>query len=307
MAELYRQMAMVATTDAAVLIEGETGTGKNLVARALHDASGRAEEPFVALNASNLQEQLFESELFGHVRGAFSGAHQDYQGLARAAGGGTLFIDEVAELSLPNQARFLQFLDDKKVRAIGATRRHRVDVRIIAATNRDLRAAVEKGKFREDLLYRLRVVVLRVPPLRRRDGDVSLLIDHFLAKYAREHGREVPEMSDAVTEALLGHGWPGNVRELQNTIERAVVMSPQGERIDLGDLNREVRGASRDDSIGGDDGTDLREHRREAERRLIEETLRRHDGNVSAASRDLGFSRVGLSKKMKRLGIERPR
>jgi transcriptional regulator with PAS, ATPase and Fis domain len=146
-----------------------------------------------------------------------------------------------------------------------------------------------------------------VPPLRRRDGDVSLLIDHFLAKYAREHGREVPEMSDEATEALLGHGWPGNVRELQNTLERAVVMSPQGERVELGDLNREVRGASRDDSIGGDDGTDLREHRREAERRLIEETLRRHDGNVSAASRDLGFSRVGLTKKMKRLGIERPR
>jgi transcriptional regulator with PAS, ATPase and Fis domain len=295
---------MVAETDVTVLVEGETGTGKNLIAHTLHRLSPRAGLPFVALNASNLQEQLFESELFGHVRGAFSGAHQDHQGLARAAQGGTLFIDEVGELSPSNQARLLQFLDNKLVRPVGSTRPHEVDVRIVAATNRDLRRAVDEGRYREDLYYRLRVIHLRVPPLRERPDDVPLLVRHFLDRYNSEHGKRVAGVSEHAWAALQAHTWPGNVRELENEIERAVVMTPNGDEIRSALLSEEIRNRRGGDASGG---AGLREHRRQAERRMIVATLRRHDWNVSASSRELGFSRVGLTKKMKRLGIERPK
>jgi transcriptional regulator with PAS, ATPase and Fis domain len=304
MRELYRQIEMVAETDATVLVEGETGTGKNLIAHNIHRLSPRSALPLVSLNASNLQEQLFESELFGHVRGAFSGAHQDHEGLARAAQGGTLFIDEVGELSPSNQARLLQFLDNKLVRPVGSTHSHEVDVRIVAATNRNLRRAVDEGRYREDLYYRLRVIHLRVPPLRERPDDVPLLVRHFLDRYSSEHGRNVTGLSEQAWEALQVHTWPGNVRELENEIERAVVMTPNGEEIAASLLSDELRNPS---GMASDGGAGLREYRRQAERRMILATLRRHGWNVSAAARDLGFSRVGLTKKMKRLGIERPR
>jgi DNA-binding NtrC family response regulator len=303
MRELYRKIEMVAGTDVTVLIEGETGTGKNLVAQTLHEMSTRAASPFVSLNASNLQEQLFESELFGHVRGAFSGAHQDHEGLARAAQGGTLFIDEVGELSPSNQARLLRFLDTKEVRPVGSIRTHAVDARIVTATNRSLKERVKAGEFREDLFYRLRVVHVRVPAVRERLEDLPLLIRHFLQRYRREHGKELTGVSEEARAALLAHSWPGNVRELENEIERAVVMTPDGEEIDVPVLTEEIRcpgGRPAESSLG------LREYRRQAERRLILATVRRCDWNVSAAARDLGVSRVGLTKKLKRLGIERP-
>lgn len=303
MEELYRKIEMVAGTDVTVLIEGQTGSGKNLVAVTLHDVSPRAAEPFVALNASNLQEQLFESELFGHVRGAFSGAHQDHEGLARAAQGGTLFIDEVSELSPANQARLLRFLDTLEVRPVGSTRSLNVDVRILTATNRPLLELVKAGEFREDLYYRLRVVHLRVPPVRERPDDVPLLVAHFLERFVEEHGKEITGISDAAREALLGHSWPGNVREIENEIERAVVMTPNGEAIDVSVLSEELRSSA---APARDTGRALHDVRCQAERRLILDTVRRNDWNVSATARELGLSRVGLTKKMKRLGIERP-
>jgi DNA-binding NtrC family response regulator len=303
MRELYRELQMIARTDVTVLVEGETGTGKNLVAQTLHELSPRAAKPFVALNASNLQEQLFESELFGHVRGAFSGAHQDHEGLARAAQGGTLFIDEVSELSPSNQARLLRFLDTLEVRPVGSTRSHRVDDRIVTATNRCLLTEVKAGKFREDLYYRLRVVHLRVPPVRERPEDLPLLIRHFLERFTREHGKQLAGISEAARRVLLAHRWPGNVRELENEIERAVVMTPNGEGIGPAVFSEEVRSPQ---APHAENGVGLREVRRGAERRLILETVRRHGWNVSASARDLRLSRVGLTKKMKRLGIERP-
>jgi len=303
MRELYRKIEMVASTDVTVLIEGETGTGKNLVAQTLHDLSSRASRPFVSLSASNLQEQLFESELFGHVRGAFSGAHQDHEGLARAAQGGTLFIDEVREISASNQARLLRFLDTKEVRPVGSTRTHTVDARIVTATNRSLQEGVRAGEFREDLFYRLRVVHLRVPAVRERLEDLPLLIRHFLDRYQREHGRALGGLSEEARAALLAHSWPGNVRELENELERAVVMTPDGEEIQASALTEEIRSPA---GRPGESGLGLREYRRQAERRLVLATVRRCDWNVSAAARNLGVSRVGLTKKLKRLGIERP-
>ncbi len=303
MVDLYRQVEMVAGTDVTILLEGETGTGKNLIARTIHELSTRAGKRLVSLSASNLHEQLFESELFGYVKGAFSGADHDHEGLARAAAGGTLFIDEVGELSAVNQARLLRFLDTKEVRPVGSTRSIAVDVRILAATNRRLREAVESGDFREDLYYRLRVVRLRVPPLCERPEDLPLLIDHFLERFAREHHKEIEGLSDAAREALLAHSWSGNVRELENEIERAVVMTPEGGAIELSALSSEIRPEVIPRVRRG---TGLREYRREAESRLIVATLERYGWNVSAAARELGFSRVGLTKKIKRLGIDRP-
>jgi len=303
MRELFDTLHMVAGTDATALIEGETGTGKSLVAATLHELSRRAHRPFVALNASNLQEQLFDSELFGHVRGAFSGAHQDHPGLARAAQGGTLFIDEVSELSLANQARLLRFLDTKEVRPVGSTRSHAVDVRLITATNRSLLDAVKGGSMREDLYYRLRVVHLRLPALRERDGDLPLLIDHFLGLYVDRHDRALVGLSDEARRALLTYSWPGNVRELENEIEHAVVMTPPGGEIEVGVLSEQVRLPNPPQPRAG---VGLREYRRKAERRLLVAAVRRHGWNVSATARELGMSRVGLTKKLKQLGIERP-
>ncbi|MFP3940640.1 MAG: sigma-54 interaction domain-containing protein [Thermoanaerobaculia bacterium] len=303
MQSLFREIRTVADADVTVLVEGETGTGKNLIAETIHSLSPRADEPFVALNASNLQEQLLESELFGHVKGAFSGAHQDHAGLARAADGGTLFIDEVGELSASNQARLLQFLDSKTARPVGSTRSYTVDARIVAATNRCLQDAVRQGQFREDLYYRLHVIHLRVPPLRERPEDLPLLIDHFLRKFSALHDRAIAGLSNEARALLLAHPWSGNVRELENELERAVIMTPPGETIGALVLSEEVRSTG---VQAPGDGMGLREYRRQAERRVILATLRRHGWNVSAAARELGFSRVGLTKKLKRLGIERP-
>ncbi len=303
MEDLLEKIRMVAETDATILLQGETGTGKSLIARTVHRMSHRSGERCVALAASNLQEQLFESELFGHVRGAFSGAHQDHEGLARAAEGGTLFIDEVGELSAANQSRLLNFLDTKEVRPVGSTSHHPVDVRIVAATNRDLRRRVDDGEFREDLYYRLRVIHLRVPPLRERTEDVPELVEHFLGVFCAQYGKRIEEITAETRSLLVHHPWPGNVRELENEIERAVLMTPDGAPIEPSKLSDEIRAAS---APPVDAGLGLREYRRRAESRLIVATLERKDWNVAASARELGLSRVGLTKKMKRLGIERP-
>lgn len=305
MSEMFRQIELVARTDVTVLVEGETGTGKDLVARTLHRMSLRALRPFVAFNASNLQEQLFDSELFGHVKGAFSGAHESHEGLARAADSGTLFIDEVGELQPANQAKLLRFLDTKEVRAVGSTGTRRVDVRIICATNRDLMAEVKQGKFREDLYYRLRVITLEVPPLRERRGDVLRLVDHFLEDFCTRYDKRIPGISDEVRAILLEHPWNGNVRELENEMERAVVMTPDGEPIELAVLSPEIRSAPAEEAKPRVE-MGLREYRRSVERQIMIETLERTGWNVTAAAKELDISRVGLTKKMKRLGVRRP-
>lgn len=305
MRELFRQVELVARTDVTVLVEGETGTGKDLVARTLHRMSLRALKPFVAFNASNLQEQLFDSELFGHVKGAFSGAHESHEGLARAADSGTLFIDEVGELQPVNQAKLLRFLDTKEVRAVGSTGTRRVDVRIICATNRDLMAEVKQGKFREDLYYRLRVITLEVPPLRERRSDVPLLVEHFLKEFSSRYDKRVSGISDEVETILSEHLWKGNVRELENEMERAVVMTPDGGTIQPAVLSPEIRSAPAEETKPRVE-MGLREYRRSVERQIMIETLERTGWNVTAAAKELDISRVGLTKKMKRLGVRRP-
>lgn len=227
-------------TSATVLITGESGTGKELVARAIHYASRRSSAPFVPVNCGGIPEGLIESGLFGHMKGAFTGAVTSRAGFFLTADGGTIFLDEISELGLPLQVKLLRVLQDKEVLMVGATRSRLVDVRILAATNKDLRRLVERQAFREDLYFRLNVIAIDVPPLRERGNDVLLLARHFAEKYARELGRPVPRFSDAVLESLLAYPWPGNVRELENIVQRLVVMT-EGETIDVPNLPSVMR------------------------------------------------------------------
>ncbi|HSP96420.1 MAG TPA: sigma-54 dependent transcriptional regulator [Candidatus Dormibacteraeota bacterium] len=219
-------LSRVAASDATVLLRGENGTGKGVVARALHAGSPRAARPFVTVNCPTLSEELLASELFGHVRGAFTGAVRDQPGRVEAADGGTLLLDEIGEISPALQAKLLRFLQEREFERVGESETRRADVRILAATNRDLEADVGAGRFREDLLYRLNVVELRLPPLRERSEDILRLARHFLAFFARAAKRPVPELSPAAAQALVGYPWPGNVRELRNAIERALILWP---------------------------------------------------------------------------------
>jgi len=308
MLELYRRIEMSAPTDTVVLIEGETGAGKELVARALHRESRRADGPFVAVNASTIPEALFESELFGHVKGAFSGAHEDHGGLAAAAQDGTLFIDEIGELPRANQAKLLRFLDTREIRPVGGVKERSVDLRVLCATNRDLQSAVEERSFRADLFYRLRAIWLRVPSLRERRGDLPLLVAHFLRELCLRHRRPVPAVSAEAMERLLAYRWPGNVRELKHELAQAVVLTPPGLEIGPQALTACVRGAAA--GAGPPAGTveppSLTACRRQAESEAIVSALHRFGWNVSAAAQVLGISRVGLTRKLKALGIRRP-
>ena len=312
MLELYRRIAMSAQTDAVVLIEGETGTGKDLVARALHRESRRAGGPFIAVNASAIPEPLFESELFGHVKGAFSGAHENHRGLACAADQGTLFIDEIGELPRSNQAKLLRFLDTREIRPVGGLRATGVDARILCATNRDLQTAVEERAFRADLFYRLRAIWLQVPSLRERPSDLPRLIAHFLRELCRAHRKSIPAVSAEAMERLLAYHWPGNVRELKHELAQAVVLTPPGGEIGLRALTACVRGAVDEGPAApaplpsADGVPSLTASRREAETEVIATTLHQLGWNVSAAARALGISRVGLTRKLKALGIRRP-
>lgn len=317
MQSLYQQIEMISQTDATVLIQGETGVGKNLVARALHQQSARADGPFVSFSAANLSEDLFESELFGHAKGAFSGAHDHHCGLVRAADGGSLFMDETAELSPINQGKLLAFLDDKIARPVGGVRGSVINVRIICSTNQSLRDLVDRGRFRQDLYYRLHIFEIQVPSLKERFDDIPLLVAHFLGRYSRKYDKRLDGVTPEVMDKLCAHPWTGNVRELANEMERLVVMTPAGEAIQLEHVSPEI-------AVGETNGTPLRslgetrqpphipkentleEVRQQAESEHIVEALERYRWNVSAAARELDISRVGLSRKLKRLGIKRP-
>jgi DNA-binding NtrC family response regulator len=298
MKQLLRKMA---TSPSTVLITGETGTGKELVADALHSLSDRREAPLVKINCGALPENLVESELFGHERGAFTGAEQSKPGRFELAHKGTLFLDEIGELPLSTQVKLLRVLQDRVVDRLGGTSPTQVDVRLIAATNRDLQKEVQGGNFREDLLYRLQVLQIQVPPLRQRLEDIPLLVDFFIAKHAERLGRDKPEINAAVLETLATREWPGNVRELENTVERAVLLSsgPVLETTDFG-IQDQPTGPT---PTGGDLKSVARAAAARAELAMITEALEATGGNVTHAADRLGLSRRGLQLKMKELGL----
>jgi two-component system response regulator HydG len=277
------------------LIRGESGVGKELVARAVHRASGRSDRPMLSVNCAAIPRDLMESQLFGHKRGAFTGAEADHAGLFQQAHTGTLFLDEVGELTLEGQAKLLRILEGHPFLPVGATREVSVDVRVIAATNRDLREFVREGRFREDLYYRLSVFELYIPPLRERGTDIELLIDHFLTHFKRQHGRPNVTLSPEARARLLGYHWPGNVRQLRNVIDSAVVMC-EGNVIGPADLG--LRDTGRDEGLGS-----LRLD--EWERKLIQEALSRTGGSIPEAARLLGLGRATLYRKVEEYGITR--
>ena len=281
----------VGPSDANVLIVGEHGTGKEVVARWLHAVSDRSKEPLIAVNAGGFSEGVFESELFGHVKGAFTDAKADRVGCFELADGGTLFLDEIANVPLQQQAKLLRVLESREIQRVGSSKVRHVDVRVISATNANLGEAVAKGEFREDLLYRLNTVEIHIPPLRDRPEDIPLLAEHFLAKQAARYDRPIEGFSGAAMAALRAHSWPGNVRELQHSVERSVLMA-RGSRIEASDLGLRRR----------DDGTVLIEELTldEAERLMIEKALDRHQGNVSKAAEALGLSRSALYRRLQR-------
>jgi two-component system response regulator AtoC len=302
--DLLRQVRKVAPQKTTVLLEGESGTGKELVARALHELSPRASFPFVAVNCGAIPAELIESELFGHVKGAFTDASRTKKGLAAEADGGTLFLDEIGELPLGLQVKLLRFLQDEEVRPVGDTRARKVDVRVVAATGRDLRRAAAAGEFREDLFYRLNVVGLRLPALRERPEDVPALAAHFLARFARLRP-ELPGMSIAVEaqETLAAYRWPGNVRELEHVVERAVVLAegPLIREEDLPDALREAPGPV--PPVPDGDGLSIKRGTRALEARLIEAALERTGGNRTRAAELLEISYRALLYKIKEYGL----
>jgi two-component system response regulator AtoC len=304
MQEIYDLVARIGDNNATVLLNGESGTGKEVLARAIHQQSNRSQRPFVAVNCAAIPAELLESELFGHERGAFTGAIATKVGKFELATGGTLFLDEIGHMRLDLQAKILRALQEREIERVGGTRTIKIDVRVLAATNRDLKKAIEEGTFREDLYYRLNVVPITLPPLRQRREDVPLLVEHFIAKYNREFTRKVKGFSAGATAALYQYDWPGNVRELENVIERAVALA-QSETISLRELPLEIS------ILGGDviediqkAGLTLREARSHFERQYILNILDRVQWNQTEAARVLGLHRNTLAWKLQRLRID---
>ena len=309
MLDVYRMVDRVAATTCTVLITGESGTGKELVARAVHDFSARGGKPFVAVNCGAIPESLIESELFGHVRGAFTGAVGNSIGRIGAAQGGTLFLDEIGELPPSVQVKLLRVLQSHEYSPVGDSRTHKADVRIVAATNIDFEEAVANGTFREDLYYRLNVMHLMMPSLKERTSDIPLLVRHFLGTLGKRVGRSGVQISNAAMELLMSWGWPGNVRELENTIERAMLLC-QDDVIQPADLPARIcglRGESRAASELPDGGMDLRAAVSAFENNLIRQALERTGWNKNQAARLLGLNRTTLVEmlKRKRLGVAR--
>ncbi len=305
MLALLRQVDRIAATTVPVLFEGESGSGKEVIAQAVQGAGDRAGEPFVTENCGALPESLLENELFGHERGAFTGAETTTAGLFERADGGTLFLDEVGEMSPKLQTRLLRVLQEGEVRRVGGDTVRKVDVRLLTATNRDLRKMVREGTFREDLFYRLAVVTIRVPSLRERREDIPALVGHFAERFS-ESGLPLRVTDDAL-DALVRYDWPGNVRQLQNELRRSAALS-RGE-IDVDSLSNEVRECRPEiDDVVSDpirylDGRDLRSLVEEVEKRVLRAVLGRENGNITHAARSLGLSRLGLRKKLRRYGL----
>jgi two-component system, NtrC family, response regulator HydG len=299
MKRVLAAVAKAATTSATVLIAGESGTGKELVARAIHYTSPRASAPFVPINCGGIPEGLLESELFGYVRGAFTGATETRAGFFQTAEGGTVFLDEISETSPSMQVKLLRVLQDREVCMVGDTRVRKVDVRVVAATNKDLLGLVQKNAFREDLFFRLNVITITIPPLRERGDDTLRLASHFAHKYAREFGRPVPSFTEAALRIIAGYYWPGNVRELENFIQRIVVMSER-ESVDVTDLPAHMRFSAARDS-------GLNRTLAEVEAEHVRNVLAGVDGNKSRAAEILGIDRKTLRDKLKKLDESPPK
>ncbi|MEM0962554.1 MAG: sigma-54 dependent transcriptional regulator [Bacteroidota bacterium] len=299
MQAVYATIRKVAPTDANVLILGENGTGKEVIAKAIHDHSKRIEGPFVPVDLGAVPSSLFESELFGHAKGAFTGASADRVGRFESAAKGTLFLDEIGNTEPTEQAKLLAALQRREIVRVGDPAPRPIDVRLVSATNEPVHERVAQGSFRQDLLYRINTVELFLPPLRERGGDIDLLADHFLARYAAAYGREVTGFTDAARRQMRTYAWPGNVRELQNTIERAVVLT-DGHEVDEADLRFSATPAATDDASGIGSGTlDLEEIERAAVRRA----LSKHGGNITHAAEELGLTRKSLYRRIEKYGL----
>lgn len=302
MQDLYDQLERIADSESSILIMGESGTGKELVARSIHKRSRRAKYPFVAVNCSAVPESLLESELFGHARGAFTDARSDRKGLFLEATGGTLFLDEIGEMPTVMQPKLLRALEESRLRPVGSDREVAFDVRLLSATNRDLEAAIEEKRFREDLFFRINVIAIEVPPLRARGTDVLLLAQHFVTTLAQRSGKNVVGISENTAERLLDYSWPGNVRELRNVMERAVALT-RYDKIAVEDLPQKIRDYRRSQVyVGGDDPTEL-VSLEDLERRYILHVLQTVGDNKSVASRVLGLDRKTLYRKLKQYGV----
>ena len=297
MQAVFEMIRKVAPTSAPVLILGESGTGKEMVAQALHRRSSRSSGPFVAINCNTIPENLLESELFGHEKGAFTGADAQRKGHIESAAGGTLFLDEIGELPASVQVKLLRFLQEKCFQRVGGRQEIQSDARVLAATNRNLRESAADGKFREDLYFRLAVVVIKVPPLRERGDEIILMSKAFLRDYGTEHAKTGLTFAPDALRALSLHSWPGNVRELQNRVQRAVIMA-DGKRVTARDLELT-------DTLSALPSQTLKEARESVEREMIQDALRRHRGKITSAAVELGVSRPTLYELMEKLGIPR--
>jgi two-component system response regulator HydG len=300
--QVFDLVANVAATDATVLITGESGTGKELVARSMHDHSTRSAKPFVAINCGALTETLLESELFGHEKGAFTGADSRRRGLFEEASGGTLFLDEVGELTPATQVRLLRVLQERHVRPVGSNQARPIDVRVVAATNRDLEEEVRERRFREDLFYRLNVISVELPPLRARGDDLVLLAHHLLAKHSGRVGKQVTRISPEALDLLWAYDWPGNVRELENAIERAVIMAPGSEIVPDG-LPPQLRTPSTRPRVRASLELSFADARARFERQYLDQLLEEASGNLSVAARRAGMDRSNFRRLLNRHGV----
>ena len=297
MRPIFEAIRKVATTDAPVLILGESGTGKEMAARAIHQKSNRKNGPFIAINCSAIPETLWESELFGHEKGSFTGAHMQRKGRIETANDGTLFLDEIGEIPLPLQVKLLRFLQEQTIERVGGRQEIPINARVVAATNADLKKVMAAGTFREDLFYRLAVVSLTLPPLRERENDVRLLAQFFLNRFAAQVNKTNLAFDPDAIRALNKHAWPGNVRELENCIRRAVIMA-DGRRVTARDLELEPSGL-------GANVVTLKDAREAVERQMVQQALKKHGGKIAPAAVELGLSRPTLYELMDKLGIVR--
>jgi two-component system NtrC family response regulator len=297
MQDVFNTIRKIATSDATIVILGESGTGKEMAAQAIHRRSQRRSGPFIAINCGAIPENLLESELFGHEKGAFTGAHIQRAGRIELANGGTLFLDEIGEMPPSLQVKILRYLQDQTIERIGGRESIRVDARVIVATNVDLKKAMSEGRFREDLYYRLAVVELRMPALRERSNDIAMLAQSFLLKFSAKNGKEPPRFTQDAMRAIEQYSWPGNVRELENRVKRAVIMC-EGARVNAADLELS-------DKAGVGSGRSLKEAREAVEIEMLQKALRKHNGKISRAAAELGISRPTLYELMDKLGMRK--
>lgn len=313
MSQIQETIRRVAPTTGSVLITGENGTGKDLVAGLIHFHSPRSSKPYVEVNCAAIPEELIESELFGHEKGSFTGATQLRRGKFDLANGGTLFLDEIGDMSMKTQAKILRILQEQKFERVGGSQTISVDVRIVAATNKDLRAEIQNGRFREDLFYRLNVVPIHLPPLRDRREDVPILSERFLEEFSKIHGKEIRKLTSEAARVLTDYPWPGNVRELKNLIERVIILTPEsesGKPLTAADLLTHLKNDASDHSVTDFQdppplkGRSLRDARAQFERSFILKTLKEQGGNISKTATVLGIERSHLHKKIKSYGID---